>query len=403
MEFHKSKKGEWLCEHHQKEDKHPACFRETGKISDTGIEQDYGLNTGIITTRSANITTVDKALECSKVDLNIWEVERYVINSWEVTMSKKSTSTDKPETYTNYQVKVWLKRKKPVEKAIETVEKRLRTHKTVFPKRLNKNTGKYMLEVSLFDAHFGKLCWEQETGDNFDLKIAEKIYQEAVEDLIAKTKGWDIESIIFPVGNDFFHINSPDNVTPTNKNPLDVDDRLPKVFETGFMATVKAIDYCLGVAPVDVYWIPGNHDPETSYYLCRILKEHYRKSKDVDVDISPKTRKYVQYGVVCLMFAHSPKINQKAGLPLIMAAEQPEMWGKAKHREIHTGHYHKATEIQFVAGDTYGPVRVRVLPSLTGTDLWHYEQGYVKTMRAAEAYLWHKERGYEGHFSTGVR
>ena len=47
--------------------------------------------------------------------------------------------------------------------------------------------------------------------------------------------------------------------------------------------------------------------------------------------------------------------------------------------------------------DTYGGVTVSVLPSLSGTDSWHYKKGYVKNNRAAEAYLWHHDDGYAGH------
>jgi len=157
---------------------------------------------------------------------------------------------------------------------------------------------------------------------------------------------------------------------------------------------------CAQIAPVKILWIPGNHDPETSYYLCHTLKSYFRSNPNISVDVGPASRKYILYGINCLMFTHSPKIKSKTGLPLIMAGEQPEMWAKSKHREIHTGHYHIAREIDYFAADTYGPVRVRVLPSLTGTDAWHYEHGFVNTAKAAEAYLWNKTDGYEGHFST---
>ncbi len=399
-----SRKGRPLCdEHDQTIDLHPNCFKN--ELTQTKTEKNFSGDRLIITTRSANIKTLEESLKFNKVDLKKWNVERHITNSWEVTLGKNKTGTGKPETYTNFQVKVDLKLKKPLETALESVVKRLEKHKLVPTKKLPKPSGDCMLEISLFDAHFGKLCWEPESGDNYDLKIAEKVYLEAVSELLAKTKHYNIEKIVFPIGNDFFHINSPDNKTPASGNPLTVDGRLPKVFEAGIMATVKAIDKCLSVAPVEVLWIPGNHDPETSYYLAKVIEAHYNNVKQVKVDASPKGRKYILYGVNALMFTHSPKISgtKKGGLALIMAGEEPEMWAKSKHREIHTGHFHTAQEIDYFSADTYGPVRVRVLPSLSGTDMWHYEQGYVKTLKAAEAYLWHKTNGYEAHFSTSVK
>jgi hypothetical protein len=388
------------CQHGHLSDNHPNCFRDAS--AESNLEREYSQNNAVITTRSPNIDTLEKALEHAEVDMKIWNVERYVANSWEVTVSKKGTDTGKPETYTNFQIKIWLKRKAPVESALDLVVKRLEHRPVKSTGKFIKPSGNVMLEISLFDAHFGKLCWEPESGDDYDLKIAEEVYRNGVSELIGKTKHYDIEKILFPIGNDFFHINSPDNKTPLHQNPLDVDSRLPKIFEAGFMAVVNAIDKCLAVAPVKMIWIPGNHDPETSYYLSCVLKAYYRGRKDVEIDNSPAARKYIQYGVNCLMFTHYPTIKQKGGLPLIMAGEEPEMWGKSLHREIHTGHYHIAREVDYFAADTFGPVRVRILPSMTGTDLWHYKHGFVKTVKAAEAYLWHKTNGYEAHFSTAT-
>jgi len=83
-----------------------------------------------------------------------------------------------------------------------------------------------------------------------------------------------------------------------------------------------------------------------------------------------------------------------------MASEAPDAWAKSKHREIHVGHFHKRKQTQYLAGDTFGGVTVRVLPSLSGTDAWHFSKGYVKGLRAAEAYLWSKRGGYTGHLSA---
>jgi len=60
-----------------------------------------------------SLTSLDAALKFCKVDLNIWEVERHLFNSWDVT----STNFGKR---TNYQVKVWFKR---IEKIIIQIPK----------------------------------------------------------------------------------------------------------------------------------------------------------------------------------------------------------------------------------------------------------------------------------------
>jgi len=87
-------------------------------------------------------------------------------------------------------------------------------------------------------------------------------------------------------------------------------------------------------------------------------------------------------------------------LPLIMAQEKSEAWSRTKHKEWHIGHVHKRKESNFIAGDTFNGVHVRVIPSLTGTDAWHYQHGYTKNEKMAESFLWDYEEGCVGIFKT---
>ena len=106
----------------------------------------------------------------------------------------------------------------------------------------------------------------------------------------------------------------------------------------------------------------------------------------------------MQWGTVLLGFAHGDRIKHDK-LPLLMAGEAPQLWAATTHREWHLGHLHHKRETQFHAGIEHGPVRVRILPSLTTADDFHYTNGYVGALRAAESYLWSKRRGYVGHLS----
>jgi len=60
-----------------------------------------------------SIRTLEEALEFSEVDLNEWEVERHVFNSWDVSM--KNAEGTGAFKRTNYQVKVWFRRKQELE------------------------------------------------------------------------------------------------------------------------------------------------------------------------------------------------------------------------------------------------------------------------------------------------
>lgn len=360
------------------------------------LKTDYGSKTGEITSVSPKIKTAEEAMIAAGVDEELWEVERQVVNHWDMTNSEG-------ETYTNYQIKVFLKRRASdfhkigLERLLVDIERESPREAYVQGDPLE---DPHMLEIALYDVHFGKLAWAAETGTDFDLKIAEEMFKRAVVDLLEKSENFCIDKVLFPIGQDFFHINNMENTTAKG-TPQDVDGRLAKVFEVGCNAVKWAIEECKLTADVEVLWVPGNHDPETSYYLCKYLEAYFHNDPNVEVDCSPMSRKYRLYGAALLGFVHGAD-GKAQDLPLIMAGEVPQLWAKSKHREIHTGHIHKAKETRYTAGDTFNPVIVRIIPSMTGTDAWHYKNGFVKddATRSAEAYLWSKTRGYVGHFST---
>lgn len=358
-------------------------------------------DTWVIESSDSRICTVEDAVKKAGVDLLVWEVERVVVNGYDVTMKLKQDGNDQPFRAQNQQIKVVLKRKVPLILAdsIEPIIERIARHapQYTYPK-IGKVQDPHLLEVSIFDHHFGKLAWAPETGQNYDLKIAAKLFISAVDDLLIKSSSHPIERIVFPLGQDFFHIDNPSNTT-VNGTPQHVDSRLPKMFQAGVDACVRAIDRLASVAPVDVTWVPGNHDKTTSYFLCAVLKAWYRNCDRVSVDISPTLRKYYRYGVNLIGFTHGDE-EKHHDLALIMAGERKQDWADTLHHEWHTGHYHKRKETRYNAVDTHVGVVVRIIPSLSGTDYWHYGKGYVNSTRAAEAYLWSKKNGYAGHFPS---
>jgi len=348
------------------------------------------------------IRNADDAIAKAGVDPAIWEIERVLVNGWDTTMKMRIGDEDKVTVNQNQQIKVWLRRKVPLiaEKAAEALIKRMNLHSPKYPKlpKFKKIKDPHLLEVSVFDHHFGKLAWGEETGTNYDLDIAERIFKEAVEDLLAKAKSFPVERILFPVGQDFFHVDNPANTT-INGTVQDVDGRYQKMFQTGALACIKMIDRMSQIAPVDILSVPGNHDRTMAWYLAAYLKAWYRLCDRVSVDLSPKLRKYYPYGATLIGLTHGDEEKHR-DLPIIMAGEVPQLWAESLYREIHTGHWHKKKETWYNSCDTHGGVPVRVLPSLSGTDFYHYRKGYVNNRQAAEAYLYSFRDGYAGHLSS---
>ena len=354
---------------------------------------------------SDRIQTAEQAFAEGGFDPAIWYYDQAEVTSYECAMKlKNADKSQRPVIIKLWRIKLRLRRRVApyVEKSSEALIARMDAHSPKFPRfpRLARVRDPHLLEVSIFDTHFGKLAWQAETGNNYDLKIAQNIYREAVEDLLAKASGFPIERILFPIGNDFFHIDNLESKT-TAGTPQDVDGRYWKIYDTGVQACIDAVEYLMQVAPVDVLWVPGNHDAVASGHLARSLNTFFRKTPRVSVDAEPLERKYYPYGPMVLGFTHGNE-EKPSDLVPIMQNEARALLA-TRSLEIHRGHRHKAKEVVHTNADTFaGGVRVRDLPSLSGTDKWHYKHGYFGP-RAAEAYVWSKETGFSALLSANVR
>ena len=346
------------------------------------------------------------------MDLTQWKVDRYTIGSWQVTLKLKEPTgrkdgkgheiyVNKPKTVTMYKIQVWLVKLHNMEwvEAIRILIDDIPKLKT--PKKNYDLNGNYLLEVALMDVHFGMLAWDKEVGHDYDVDIAEDLFLHAVQDLLSKSVGYKPSKILFPFGNDFLHIDDPTNQTPMNRNLLDADSRLIKIYQKAKKSVIKAINYCREVAPVHVTWVPGNHDPNVSYYMCDVLSEVFANDEDVTVDKSPKWRKYYPFGKCLIAYTHGVE-EPLRDLPSIVATEEPVLWGNSKYREIHIGHKHKKMQMHWVNVDTMPGTVIRMIPSIAGTDQWHYKKGYIKSYHAAEAYVWDANHGVIGQFTSYV-
>ena len=81
---------------------------------------------------------------------------------------------------------------------------------------------KHLLVVDIADLHVGKLAEALETGDEYNSKIAKKRAIKGVEGILKKASGFDIDKILFIIGNDVLHVDNAKNST-TSLTHQDVD------------------------------------------------------------------------------------------------------------------------------------------------------------------------------------
>lgn len=249
-----------------------------------------------------------------------------------------------------------------------------------------------LYEIDIPDIHFGRLTWEAESGDDYDIKLAYDSVHKVLDELLTWVKNVPVSGILLPIGNDFFNVNSKDNTT-VHGTPQQEDTRWQKTFTKGRRLAQEMIDKCASVAPVDVLMLPGNHDEEKTFYLGEVLDASYSKNPNVKVDNSPKTRKYRLHGTNLIGFAHG--YDEKLyKLPALMAVDEPQLWGKSKYREFHTGDKHH----KFDTAEDF--ITVRILRSLAAKDAWTFRNGFVGSIRAAESFLWNPTKGVVAQYTA---
>jgi hypothetical protein len=338
-----------------------------------------------------SIHTLDELLAHCKVDLSIWKVERFIVNTWNM----GAKINDKIEVTPLFQVKATLVKKEEIVDAKAEIEalKFHAEHVALIPTpvlRTNRASGN-MLEISLFDAHFGKMSWSKETGGpDYDLKIAQSTFLKAVESLLDKAKGYNFDSTLLVTGNDLLHSDDLQGRT-TKGTVVSTDTRYQKTFEVVRETISKTIERLRQIAPVTVKMVQGNHDELSVWHLGDSLSCLYRNYDDVVIDNAPTLRKYHQWGNNGFLFCHGDK-GKRSDYPLLFATERSDIFGVTKFREVHTGHYHQTKTEEF-----HG-VRVRIIPSLSPSDSWHAAMGFTGQQRVGEAYVFHKTDGLTAQF-----
>lgn len=395
-----------------------------GVENENGLELDYRGN--------SIIKTAEQLIKEANVDLNVWKLDKEIVNKWDVTMKLKKPVLDEngdvkvndkgypitiqePATFQNHQVKLFLSRKRTkgeqtaFEEFLQSIRDNAPHIKGSPHPAANLQVGevmrlknkKYLLELSLPDLHIGKLSWEDETGENYDTKIAVQRYNESVEKLLDHVNHYkgEIERILLPIGNDLFNIDNKNNLT-TAGTPQHVDSRWQQMFYKAKELKIKNINRLQEIAPVDVVMVSGNHDYQTVFYLGSVLEAYYRNTPNVTVNNNPTQRKYYEYGINLVGFTHGNE-EKHQDLGLIMATEQPEKWARTKCRQFHLGHFHSRKTTKYLDVQEFQGFTVRVLPSLSGTDAWHNSKGYM-SMKSAVAYLYDKTNGLVAEFSHNI-
>lgn len=260
---------------------------------------------------------------------------------------------------------------------------------------VNKNwSDPKMLVINLNDLHFDKLDLENST---IDKRIDD--YNECLKDLVLKSYvSFNIDKIVFVIGNDIFNTDNIHNTT-TNGTPQSVNSTWDIAYERVFECMVKSISFLKQFCnQLDILLIPGNHDRTKSFYLVHGLEAYFRSETSIVFSRNSYLKKIVVYGNQFIGFNHGDNKNDK--LPLAFATEFYEDWGKCKYHDLLVSDKHHNNEKVFKSNQTqneFQGVKVRILPSLSGTDRWHNDNLY-NSRQSGVALIYDQKRGKIAEF-----
>lgn len=234
------------------------------------------------------------------------------------------------------------------------------------------------------DPHIGMYSWAAETGEDWDLAIAERVHCGAMDELVGSAPATE-QAILLNLG-DALHYDSLAAVTPRSGHNLDADGRYAKMVSV----TIKIIRQCVESAltkhkRVHVINLPGNHDETGALWLSIALSHVYENEPRVTVDTNPSVFSYYRWGKV-LLGAHHGHACKPAALAGVMACDRAQDWGETTHRHWLIGHIHHESKKEFSG------VTVESFNTLAAKDVFATNGGW-RSGRSMQAIVYHNEHG----------
>ena len=361
-------------------------------------------NTAVLTAENCTrVKSLDDLLSACEVDLDLWDVEKYDIGTYEVTGFDNDRN---PVTVTMYRTKAWLKKispelniKKIKQELIEDLRNLSPNVSKIKRERPSDRKDLHLLEISAFDLHLGKIGIK---GDEYSLDIAEKRLLSAIDHLLYRAQGYYIDKILFIVGQDLLNSDGDWPIPSTTKGTPQFNSNYHiDMYRSARKLMIKSIDILSEVADVHVMVIPGNHDRESVMHLGDTLELYYDNNKNVKVDNSDCLMKALPYGNNLIVSDHGdgPKTND---LPGIISQRFKNLWSDVDYVEVHRGHYHtnKATKLQAI--EELNGITVRNLSSMSATDYWHDSKGFIGNIKKAQAFIYSRQNGLQGILNYNV-
>jgi hypothetical protein len=243
------------------------------------------------------------------------------------------------------------------------------------------------------DLHIGLLTDEEETGTDWNGKIAGRVFAETFGRLVSVTPSAGT-AILAQLG-DLTHTDDQRNVTPQSGHQLDADTRYFMILRRAVAAMKWAIDTLRAKYPRVIYrGCRGNHDITAHYAVTLALTEHYRDVEGVTIIDNAGEFYCHEYGANMILLHHGDRAKPDR-LVHFAAAQWPEMWGRTKHRLALSGHVHHETVKEI------GGMKFESLGTIIPRDAYAIGHAY-SARRALVSITLDKEQGEVSRSRVGI-
>jgi hypothetical protein len=283
----------------------------------------------------------------------------------------------------------WVKTKTSAQEQLDMMREAIEAMVEDIPRLPERQLGDVLFSdllavYPLGDLHIGMMAWGEESGQDWDLKIAENKILSTFQRLVM-TAPHCKQALIVNLG-DFFHSDNLQNVTSRSGNRLDVDGRYAKMVRIGMRIIRTMIDAALcHHESVHIINSIGNHDDCGSMFMSIALQNVYENEPRVTIDASPAPFHYFKYGNV-LIGAHHGHTCKSDRLPGVMASDRAKDWGATEFRYWLTGHIHHDSKKE------YPGVTVESFRTMAAKDAYSACGGY-RSGQDSKCLVMHKQFG----------
>lgn len=364
-------------------------FNQRAKnVENQVIKYEENLDSGtgeIVYNTSEEIRSLDDLIEKCKIDVNKWDITKYVQNYW------GNTSTP------HWQVKAWLSRKNEEQMFQDSFTEFLSNYKPSAKRisipRNDSELSEACLILNKQDSHLNKFGIDYEDSNSIGWRGIE--IERKVGIIISQARmSNNLTSIKYIIGSDEF--NSEWTNATTKGTPQQNVDSYHASFEEICEHEISMIKLLLENAQsVDVIYVPGNHDEYVGWHLIKWLEAYFRHEVDEErlaFDTETNYRKYVSHGTTAMMFNHGD-IIKPAKLASIFPMEFKEEWSSYDHFYIFTGDKHHELSQDF------NGIKFYQIPAFSNAkSQWDNKNGYTCSKGEVTAFLIDEEQGMTNMF-----